>query len=696
MFNSSQTIISFGVQMSFQRVGQMAAMVVWIVLWAACGQVYRPVVIPCSVGGLPNCPVETPPAPSSFHAVFGISQNAASYPGGAMQIDVGGDSIIGETPSSDASAPNIGNVPTYAAIVPNDSRVFITSAGSLQTGGVDVVSSFTPAIQASTGTGLGPVTTTTLPSLPGQSATITALSEAGNVVTATLANPLVVSPSGTTLVSPGRDVVISGEITAGYNGTFPIVAITPTTLTYNDAATGLAPCSPCTIGGAAAIPPQPVFANATQNSTIYLANFNSNSVSAFNGNTNSVTNSANVGTNPVALAQLPNGLKLYVANQGSNSVSSLNTSGSNIDLSTNVVTGFTGVTPVWVVARSDSQKVYVLTQGDGQLVTIDTATDTVTSSLAVGAGANYIFYDPNLNRLYVTNPTTNTAYVFAVSGGAKDTPALLQTISFPLTSAPCNAGCSAVLPISVTALADETRFYVAGYQTAAACPDTLAGTNSACVVPSLWAFDANNFALETTLTLLTDPPFAADVNSGKYQYAVPPNPSCVPPAAPALYSPGTTRFRVFTTASVDSTRVYMSICDAGVIAVINTSDNNANDPSSGGVPADTVITDLPAPFGTCTLASCSGAVKVTAFSITSNIVTFHAVNNFTAGERVLISGLQNGTSLNGIPFTVLATGLSGSQFECYFTNPNVGLTADSGTGTVEPPSQAPILLLPGQ
>jgi len=36
------------------------------------------------------------------------------------------------------------------------------------------------------------------------------------------------------------------------------------------------------------------------------------------------------------------------------------------------VTGFTGVTPVWVVARADGQKVYVLTQGDGQLVTIDT------------------------------------------------------------------------------------------------------------------------------------------------------------------------------------------------------------------------------------------------------------------------------------------------------------------------------------
>ena len=106
----------------------------------------------------------------------------------------------------------------------------------------------------------------------------------------------------------------------------------------------------------------------------------------------------------MSLAELPNGTKLYVANQGTSqatsSVSSLNVA----DLSSNPVTGFTGTNPVWIVARGDSQKIYVLTQGDGQLVTIDTATDTVSSSLPVGAGANFIFFDPNLNRLYVTNP----------------------------------------------------------------------------------------------------------------------------------------------------------------------------------------------------------------------------------------------------------------------------------------------------
>jgi YVTN family beta-propeller protein len=481
----------FGVPMSFRRVGRLTAMGVLTLVCLSCGQVYRPVVIPLST---------TPPTPAGFHTVFGISANAPFNPGGAMQIDVAGDSIAAETPTSDKSAPNLGDNPTHAAILPNHSRVFVASAGSVLPGGVDVLSSFTPAFQSTIATGLGAVTTISLP-------------------------------------------------------------------------TGS----------------QPVFVNTTQNTAVYVANYNSNSVSAISTSTNSVTNSAPVGLHPVALAETPNGLKLYVANQGDNSVSSLNTG----DLSPNVVTGFTGTTPVWVVARGDSQKVYVLTQGDGQLVTIDTATDTVTSSLSVGAGANFIFFDPHLNRLYVTNPLTGTVYVFSDTGGANDTPVQMAAISFALGAAPCPTGPAACSPASVTALPDGSRFYVASYQTAAACPDSFVGSSSACVIPGLAVFDATSLALKTTMTLLTNPPFAANLSAGQYQYAVPPVAACVPAA---LYSPSSTRFRVFTTAAADSSRVYVSMCDAGAIAVINTTNSNANNPGGSGNPSDTLVTDLPAAF----------------------------------------------------------------------------------------------------
>jgi YVTN family beta-propeller protein len=498
-------LLLFGVTMSFRRVGRWAAMVVATLFCLGCGQVYRPVVIPCSEGGIPGCPVETPATPSSFHAVFAFSANVPYYPGGAMQIDVSGDSIIGETPTYDLDAPNLGDNLTHAATFPNHSRVFVASAGSVLAGGVDVVSAFSPAIQSTTGTGLGPVSTIGLP-------------------------------------------------------------------------TGS----------------EPVFLNTAQNNVLFVANFGTNSVSALNTNTDVISNTASVGVNPVALAEIPNGMKLYVANQGSNSISSLNVA----DLSTNTMTGFSGMTPVWVVARGDSQKVYVLTQGDGQLVTIDTATDTVTGSLPVGAGANFIFFDPNLNRLYVTNPLTGMVYVFSDTGGANDTPTQLAAISMTAGTNPaCLSACS---PVSVTALADGSRFYVASYRIVTPCPDPNV-TVSPCIIPGLTVFDANSLTPKITpaLTLLTwSPacsPTATECPTGPFatnQFAVPPVASC---ATAATYSPSTTRFRVFTVAAADSSAVYVSMCDASAIAVIDTTDGNANG-SGGGIAADSLVVDLPAAY----------------------------------------------------------------------------------------------------
>jgi hypothetical protein len=71
--------------------------------------------------------------------------------------------------------------------------------------------------------------------------------------------------------------------------------------------------------------------------------------------------------------------------------------------------------------------------------------------------------------------------------------------------------------------------------------------------------------------------------------------------------------------------------------------------------------------------------KITGFSITNNVVTFTAANSLQAGMSVAITGLSNGAFLNGQTLTVLAAGLSSTQFEASFTNGNVALTADSGT-----------------
>jgi hypothetical protein len=72
------------------------------------------------------------------------------------------------------------------------------------------------------------------------------------------------------------------------------------------------------------------------------------------------------------------------------------------------------------------------------------------------------------------------------------------------------------------------------------------------------------------------------------------------------------------------------------------------------------------------------SAAITNFSITSNVVTFNAANNFSPGsDIVLISGLSVGTYLNGLQLTVLSS--NGTQFTVFFANPNVSSTSDSGT-----------------
>ena len=596
--------------MSVRRVGWLAAAVFLIVFWSACGQVYRPVVIPCTSGALPNCPVETNPQPSNFHSILGVARNIPNYAGSAMQIDVPGDTVVGETSTSTGNSPNTGFNPTHGTILPNGSRVFVATAGSVYDKGVDAIDFFTPVLQTTLATGLGTVDTISLPPLTGQNSSITALSEgAGNLVTATLSAPLTVAPGSAALVPVGTALIISGEDIPGYNGTFSISGISATTISFTDPLAGLASCSasttPCAVAATASIPAQPVFLASIESAEMYVANFNSNSVAKISTTSNVVTNTATVeppsassaspAPNPVSMAEANAriGPKLYIANQGNNTVTSLNSVDlSSNDPATNNVSGFTGIAPIWVVARADGQKVYVIAQGDGQLVTIDTATDSVSSSLPVGVGANYVFLDPNFNRLYVVNPATATVYVFSDTGGVdangvpNDTPVPITTLPFASGSAACPSGCT---PVSVTALLDGSRFYVASYLSyAAACPDS--NVTGACIVPQVTVFNANNFALQypsaPTMSLLTWPPFSTN------QYAVPPVTSCAPSAS---YTPTSTRYRVFTVAAADSSAVYVAMCDAGAVAVINTYGANTNNPNEP-LPADTVVTDLLTPY----------------------------------------------------------------------------------------------------
>ncbi len=604
--------------MSFRRVSGLAAMVLATLVWLACGQVYRPVVIPINI---------TPPNTSNFHAVYGISKNSAFYPGTAVQIDVSGDSEIAQA--------NAGLNPTHMAILPNFSRLFVASgAGNLCPAATDVVTSYAPAADSTSATGFGTILTYSYPNAgTSETVNIASISESANLVTAILSAPLPNAVAGQSITISNVPIP-SGVTSGGYNGCFPIAAITGTTLQYVDSTTGL-PALPSG-GGTANLPifcPYlPDYVTTASNASVYVANFgvensinctdiaSTDSVALLNPAQASIPNIQYYpGTHPVAMVETPDLVNLYVLNQGTNTISDL----SPVDLTplTNPIALPTGSTnPVWAVSRLDARRVFVLTEGDGVLHTIDTGSNTIISNLPVGGpGANYVAYDSNLNRLYVTNPAASSIFVFAATGGANDTPVPLPAgtatggqiiISAPSVCTPST--CNPVAPVSVAALPDGSRFYVASYATTppGTCPDTNVTPSSTaigCIIPQVTIYYAAsltvkpapssaNSLLAPSLSLLTAsmptipgqgfPLFAAS------QYAIAPAPYCSISNVP--YTPSAPRFRMSAAASPDSTHVYASICDAGVVADVQTV--SISIASEGSNSPDILKTDLAVPY----------------------------------------------------------------------------------------------------
>jgi DNA-binding beta-propeller fold protein YncE len=495
--------------MSFRRVGWVAAIALATWLELSCGEVYRPVVIPISI---------TPPNPASFHAVFGISANVPFNPGTALQIDVSGDTSIG--------VANMGVNPTHAAILPNNSRIFVASAGSLFAGDTDVVTAFFPAADSSTATGLSTLTTFPFPN---------------------------VGP-----INPATQL--------------------PFTCSY-----------------------LPDFVATSQNSRVFVANYgvendpncnfgSTDSVATLNPSQGTVDHIEYLpaGSHPVAMVETSDAVNLYVLNQGTNTVTDL----SPQDLTT-LATIQVGNTPAWAVARPDNRRIYVVTQGDGQLYTIRTDTNAVIpgspQSLG-GPGANVVVYDKSLNRLYVTNPSAGAVYVFdATTDPPTPVGSASGALSVPQPPACSSATCSTVAPVSVAALPDGSRFYVASYVTAtSACPDpTLAAAG--CVIPQITVFDAPSLAVKSTVFPLL-PPVTKSNGTVVNPFALTPVTFCAPVFP---YTPATARFRMSAVAATDSSRVFASMCDGGSVAIVRT---NTNTVATGTNSTDTLVTALPAPF----------------------------------------------------------------------------------------------------
>jgi YVTN family beta-propeller protein len=250
-------------------------------------------------------------------------------------------------------------------------------------------------------------------------------------------------------------------------------------------------------------------AGGTSSSGLFFtANHGSNDMAVVNGSAMTqlvqLAPGAIPAPQPVAVAGNPSNSKIYVVNRASNTVTVVSTTDNSV-----VNTIHVGVNPIWAVMSANGVDVFVVNQGDGtvgnpgSVSVIDTTLDIVipcsgpgcnatTGAISVGANPmisapNFAFYDPNRQRLYVSNTGENTVSVIRADGlnlgvTPQIVPSLLKNI--PVSGA----------PVSVAALNDGTKIYAA----LGNCP---AGTNHTTLVANLASCTGNLVSVMDTVGL---------------------------------------------------------------------------------------------------------------------------------------------------------------------------------------------------
>jgi YVTN family beta-propeller protein len=231
---------------------------------------------------------------------------------------------------------------------------------------------------------------------------------------------------------------------------------------------------------------KPVAGGTSSSGNIFIANRDSNNISVISANVLAVTATIPLpaaDVHPVMIAGNGANNQMFVINQQSGTVTQIST------LDNTVVRSITvGSQPIWGVMSSNGLFVFVVNQGDGTISVIDASTGAIVpcpvgpscpagNAIKVGVGAgsspNFAFYEPKLQRLFVSNTGENTISVINVSGiSATNPPVKLKDIAV------------SGAPTSVTALPDGTRAY-------AALGNCVAGVNHTTLLDSS---AANNLA----------------------------------------------------------------------------------------------------------------------------------------------------------------------------------------------------------
>jgi YVTN family beta-propeller protein len=355
------------------------------------------------------------------------------------------------------------------------------------------------------------------------------------------------------------------------------------------------------------------------NTTIGLAVSGTGNIPAF-----TATNISGTAVTATITATPINVSMAYVANFSSNNVSVINTATNTITATIAVGTG-----PYAVSVSPDGSKVYVANSNSNNVSVINTATNTITATIVVGANPQGVSVSPDGSKVYVANLNSNNISVINTATNTVTATVALGTSPFGVSVSP-----------------DGSKVYVANiYSNNVSVINTATNTVTATV-----AVGANPVGVSVSPD--GSKVYVANLNSDNISVI-----NTATNTVTATVAVGTSPFGV--SVSLDGSKVYVANLNSSNVSVINTATNTV----------------------TATVAVGSGPRGV---SVSSDGSKVYVANANSSNVSVI------NTATNTVTATV-AVGMIPISFGNFITNvPNCIGSSQSFTITVNPFTNATI------
>jgi YVTN family beta-propeller protein len=392
-------------------------------------------------------PLPTAPVVSAGTGPFAYITNAGSNT--VSVIDSASNTVV--------ATVAVGTTPIGVAVNPAGTRAYVANAGSNT---VSVIETATNTVVATVAVGAYPYGVAVNPAgtrayvANQDSSNVSVIDTATNTVVATVAvggtpRGVAVNPAGTRVYVTNNASHNVSVIDTASNTVVATVAVgtNPFGVAFNPAGTrayvanqggnnvSVIDTASNTVVATVAVGTVPNGVGVNPAGTrAYVGNQFSNNVSVIDTATNTVIATVAVGSGPVGVAVNPAGTRAYVANLNGNNVSVIDT-GSNTVVATVAVGAVpyafgVFITPGGTPTPTPGPFAYITNHGSHNVSVIDTASNTVVATVAVGFGPLGVAVNPAGTRAYVGNyrssnvsvidTATNTA-IATVAAGANPT-----------------------------------------------------------------------------------------------------------------------------------------------------------------------------------------------------------------------------------------------------------------------------------